>query len=372
MAAGSPVGITAFTADPAGAPITYSLVDDAGGRFAIDPKTGEVTVADGKLLDYETATSHTIVVAASDPSGASSTADFTIAVSNVAGVTTNGTSGPDTINGTVEEDTINGAGGDDTLIGGGGADNLNGGTGTNTASYVGSSSGVTVSLMTGTGTGGDAQGDKLTQIQNLTGSSVNDVLEGNSSNNVLAGGSGIDTVSYQHATAAVTIDLTMSGQQSTGGAGKDTLSGFENATGSMFNDKLTGTSSDNVLTGLAGNDRLEGGGGADTLDGGAGADTFVFTKATDSAPSAFDTILNFDSLDTLDFSAIDANTQAKKDQAFAFGGHNENLAAHGVTWFESGGNTIVQADTDGNVTTAEVMFELHGTGHNLTATDFIL
>ena len=108
------------------------------------------------------------------------------------------------------------------------------------------------------------------------------------------------------------------------------------------------------------------------LDGGAGADTFLFAKVTDSAPSAFDTILNFDSLDTLDFSAIDANTLAKKDQAFAFGGHNENLSANGLTWFESGGNTIVQADTDGNITTAELMLELQGTGHNLSTTDFIL
>ena len=43
---------------------TFALTDDAGGRFAIDSNTGEVTVADGSLLDYETNTSHSVTVEA--------------------------------------------------------------------------------------------------------------------------------------------------------------------------------------------------------------------------------------------------------------------------------------------------------------------
>ncbi len=50
---------------------TFSLIDDAGGRFAIDSVTGEITVADGSLLDYETATSHTVTVRATDAGGLS-------------------------------------------------------------------------------------------------------------------------------------------------------------------------------------------------------------------------------------------------------------------------------------------------------------
>ncbi|HMS03588.1 MAG TPA: cadherin repeat domain-containing protein, partial [Gemmatimonadaceae bacterium] len=50
-----PRDITASAGNGDG-PITYSLVDDAGGRFAIDPATGVVTVANGGLLDFETAT----------------------------------------------------------------------------------------------------------------------------------------------------------------------------------------------------------------------------------------------------------------------------------------------------------------------------
>ena len=44
--------------------VSYSLTDDAGGRFAIDATTGLVTVADGSLLDREAAASHAITVRA--------------------------------------------------------------------------------------------------------------------------------------------------------------------------------------------------------------------------------------------------------------------------------------------------------------------
>src|SRR5207248_2917987 len=70
---GTTVGITASSSDVNGGTLTYSLVDNAGGRFAINASTGVVTVADGTLLDYETVTSHQITVRASDPSGAQGT-----------------------------------------------------------------------------------------------------------------------------------------------------------------------------------------------------------------------------------------------------------------------------------------------------------
>src|SRR5436190_793783 len=46
---GSLVGLTATSSDPNGPPVTVSLTDDAGGRFAIDATTGVVTVADGSV-----------------------------------------------------------------------------------------------------------------------------------------------------------------------------------------------------------------------------------------------------------------------------------------------------------------------------------
>ncbi len=48
--------------------ITYTLTDTAGGRFAIDT-SGNLTVADGSLLDFETDTSHNITVRATDNAG---------------------------------------------------------------------------------------------------------------------------------------------------------------------------------------------------------------------------------------------------------------------------------------------------------------
>ncbi|MEM7043976.1 MAG: cadherin repeat domain-containing protein, partial [Pseudomonadota bacterium] len=62
---------------------TYSLIDDAGGRFAIDADTGEVTVADGAVLDFEAAASHAIQVTVTDAGGLSRTETFTIDLGNV-------------------------------------------------------------------------------------------------------------------------------------------------------------------------------------------------------------------------------------------------------------------------------------------------
>src|SRR5258706_12497854 len=73
-------GLAISSADVNGGTVTYSLTDDAGGRFAINATTGAVTVADGTLLDYETTTSHNITVKAADPSGLFPTQTFTINV----------------------------------------------------------------------------------------------------------------------------------------------------------------------------------------------------------------------------------------------------------------------------------------------------
>jgi parallel beta-helix repeat protein len=83
-AVGMPVGITALAADPdTGDTVAYSLDDNAGGRFLIDPTTGVVTVASASGLDSEASLSHDIVIRATSSDGSFSTAAFTIAVTDV-------------------------------------------------------------------------------------------------------------------------------------------------------------------------------------------------------------------------------------------------------------------------------------------------
>jgi Ca2+-binding RTX toxin-like protein len=228
-------------------------------------------------------------------------------------------------------EVLSGLGGNDTLItgfgndildGGTGADSIDGGGNTDTAIYVASTAAVAVNLTTGVGTGGDAQGDRLTNIENLTGSAFNDTLTGDAGNNLLNGGAGddslsgldgldqlfggdsndtleggvgtdtidggagIDTATYATSSAAVNVNISDTARESGGDAGSsfggDLLLNIENLTGSAFNDTLTGDGEANVLSGgagddslsgLAGNDTLLGGDGNDTLAGGAGADS---------------------------------------------------------------------------------------------------
>ena len=169
--------------------------------------------------------------------------------------------------------TLTGTAGDDTLVAGNGDHLINAGDGNDV-------------LVSGVGN------------NELHGDAGNDLLYSGPGNDLLDGGTGIDTASYAHATAGVTVNLGEAGAQNTFGAGSDTLTAIENLTGSNFNDALTGDSNSNIITGGLGNDVLNGEGGDDfligglgnnTLTGGGGADTFssgsTATAATTSSPT---------------------------------------------------------------------------------------
>ncbi|MFL9592848.1 type I secretion C-terminal target domain-containing protein, partial [Aeromonas schubertii] len=104
----------------------------------------------------------------------------------------------------------------------------------------------------------------------LYGGGGNDLLDGGSGDDLLDGGAGSDTASYMDAGAGVTVDLNIVGAQNTVGAGQDTLVSIENLTGSSYDDILTGDDSDNVLIGGGGQDILTGNGGSDTFKWGSG------------------------------------------------------------------------------------------------------
>ena len=234
-----------------------------------------------------------------------------------------GDNGPNKLWGGAGADALNGGAGDDIIDGGPGGDSINGGVGEDTTTYANSDAGVRVSLATGRGEGGHAEGDRLSNVENLRGSDHDDRLFGDGAHNKLTGGAGddrivagagedrveggagadtmdgdavsatesgyavvqsvhADTLSYAGSAGAVTIDLfrqyavaASASQQRAhyatgdgGDAAGDRFRGFENVTGGMGNDRLTGDGWNNILIGGPGADRLDGG-APQTIDPGA-------------------------------------------------------------------------------------------------------
>lgn len=208
-------------------------------------------------------------------------------------------------------DRLFGEAGNDVLLGGAGADQMFGGGGTDTTSYLDSTAGVQINLVTGKGANGYANGDVLSGIENVHGSLFGDRFIGNAANNyldgfagddnivggagadTLDGGEGVDWLSYRTSINGVQVNL-RTGNASGGDATDDTLqfafvanpsegqppirstdlSSFENLEGSGANDVLEGDRGQNTISGLAGSDTLRGGDSNDTLIGGAGSDSF--------------------------------------------------------------------------------------------------
>ncbi len=158
-----------------------------------------------------------------------------------------GLTGDDALFGYSGNDTLIGSDGNDILNGGLGNDVLNGGNGIDQASYSDSDVAVSVNLLTGATSGGHADGDQLSSIENLFGSTFGDMLTGDAGVNVLTGYSGNDNLQ--------------------GLAGNDTLDGGDGT------DIVDGGNGEDVIDGGSGDDTLRGGGDNDTIDGGVGADS---------------------------------------------------------------------------------------------------
>jgi len=278
-------------------------------------------------------------------------ANGTVLAANVERLTYVGT-GAFTGYGNDSDNTITGGSGNDTLFGGAGADQFIGGAGSDIAGYTDSKEAVTINLKTGVHSG-IAVGDTYTGIEAIRGSNFNDTFVGDGSGMDFDGGAGIDTVDYSGSTAGVNVDIrTGAGIAGTGGDAEGTiLTNIETVIGSAFNDVLSsgpytvvptvrleggagddiyninlgltpyiieqagggndevrvsvinangtvlaanverltyvgtgaftgyGNDSDNVITGGSGNDTLFGGAGADQFIGGAGYDIAGYTDS---------------------------------------------------------------------------------------------
>jgi len=135
--------------------------------------------------------------------------------------------------------------------------------------------------------------------------------------------------------------------------------GFENLTGSAFNDTLTGSTAANTLSGLAGNDTLSGGAGADrligglgkdTLTGGTESDTFVFDNVTDSAVGTNrDLVTDFAiGIDKIDLSGIGDEVTGPEDHMTFIGTTAFSGVAGELRQFASGSQTILKGDVNGD------------------------
>ena len=204
------------------------------------------------------------------------------------------------------------------------------------AVYKAAMEGVTVNLATNMGTGGEAMGDTLRNIELVWGSEKADTFIAGPGPDIIEGDGGSDTVSYEASELGVTVDLSntvdttaghrivavggtgtetdpftfgadatpatlttafadaTAGVQSipesrvadstntdpasddnpeTNGAAGDKFGSIENITGTAQKDTITGDANPNVLKGMGGGDTLSGLASNDTLDGGGGDDT---------------------------------------------------------------------------------------------------
>ena len=241
------------------------------------------------------------------------------------GDTLYGGDGNDTLHGDDGDDQLDGGIGNDTLDGGTGADTMTGGTG-NDIYIVDNANDI---IVENAGEGTDtvqasvdfalAADDDIEVLKTtddagtdpikLTGNDIAQMLIGNAGDNWLEGrggadqidgGDGYDTVSYQHSSAAVTIDLAANSFHG-GDAEGDTIANIEAIEGSDgFGDTLSGTEGDDIpLYGLGGNDVLDGRGGDDHLFGGAGDDTLIGGPGGDELDGG-------DGSDTVDYSGAPA------------------------------------------------------------------
>ncbi|MDT8758635.1 lamin tail domain-containing protein [Sphingomonas psychrotolerans] len=298
LPAGTVVG-TVSASDTPGDTLAYSLVDNAGGLFAIDAATGVITTT--APLNHEAVASYNLVVKVTDSGGLSAQQGFAIAVTDVNEAPV---AAHDAV--AVNEDATT-ANLWSTLLG-------------NDSDPDAGQAPVIQSVDT-SGTLGSVIFDAATQTLKY-------VADNDAFDMLAPGATQIDHFTYtitdaNGLTSSATVDVTVTGiadgvtRTGTygadvingtagedrlwgGGLGNDTINGLgghDLISGGLANDKLDGGDGNDVLFGNMGDDSLWGGNGKDVLVGGygndklwggAGADSFHF-----GATFGDDTIYDF-------------------------------------------------------------------------------
>ncbi len=213
-------------------------------------------------------------------------------------------------------DTIDGGGGNDVIRGGTGADHLVGGAGSDLLQYGGSTAGVSIDLN--------------------------------------ADGAGLQSASG-------------------GDAEGDVISEFEHIYATNFDDVLTGNEVRNILYSYDGDDTLDGGAGNDVLRGGAGEDTFVFSTAF--GVGNVDRIIDFSASDDniqLDSNVfVGLDTGGLDTLEFLTNGTGiAETAEQRIIYDDVTGNLFF--DYDGNGAGESALFATLSSGLTLTEMDFFI
>jgi Ca2+-binding RTX toxin-like protein len=194
--------------------------------------------------------------------------------------------GNDVLTGGVGDDTFRSGAGNDTIHAGDGNDVINMGAFLTAADTIDGGAGTDTIILNGDYAAGLTFGSttmtNVEQINLEAGHDYNLIFD---VSNVLAG----QTLTIKGTGLGVSDNMTIDG--SALGAGSTLIINDGNG-----HDTLIGGGGNDIIRVGSGNDTITGNGGADKIIAGIGDDTFVYSQASDSTSTTYDTIQGFDAL----------------------------------------------------------------------------
>ena len=342
----------------------FTLSNDAAGRFAIDSTTGEITVANGALLNHEANQAHIVTVAVSDAAGNNSAEDFTITVDNF----NEGPSFQTTVTPTFTENTItNSADGAAPLAtgdvdGDGDLDLFSTGTGTTIAWYENDSTGgftvntvdnvSGVSALTLTDVDGDGDTDLVVATSNFFSDGLvwyeNDGNQNFTEHMIATVTRGANSVVTADVDSDGDIDLLVASSTD------DSITWYENDGSENFSDRIISNANADGATSVATAD-VDGDGDLDVLSASFNDDKIAWYENDGSqgftervVDSSFSSARSVTTADVDGDGDIDILGAARDDNAIAWfeNDGNETFTTRIITTNAIGANSVAVADVD--------------------------